>query len=80
MTTSITTTTKQEWFVEVAEGLDRKEVWCDTYYETEGEALHVARKLQKNITNNYTLITVVAREVTTTLREVEVLAVTHDEE
>jgi hypothetical protein len=78
MTTN--TTTKKEWFVEVSEGLDRKDVWCDTYYETEEEALRVARKLQKNITNNYTLISVVARETTTKLEVIEVLAVIHDYE
>ena len=74
------TTTKTEWALKVIEEDGRAEVWCDTYYDNEGEALYRASKLKDMLTNNYKKIAVVRTDVITTVQTIVVFDVTQHEE
>jgi hypothetical protein len=77
---NIETTTKTEWAIKVIEEDGCAEVWCDTYYDTENEAVERARKLQEKLTNNYKKIAVVRTDLISTVQTIVVLDVIQHEE
>ena len=77
---STETTTKTEWAIKVIEADGRAEVWCDTYYDNEREALYRADKLKDKLTNNYKHIAVVRTDLISSVQTVAVFDVLqHDE-
>jgi hypothetical protein len=74
------TTTKTEWALKVIEEDGREEVWCDTYYDSEGEALYHANKLKDVLTNNYKKIAIERTDVITTVQTIAVFDVVQYEE
>jgi hypothetical protein len=76
---SVTTTTT-EWAIKVIEEDGRAEVWCDTYYDNEGEALYHANKLKDVLTNNYKKIAIERTDVIKTVQTIAVFDVTQHEE
>jgi len=77
---STETTTKTEWAIKVIEADGREEVWCDTYYDNESDALNRAYKLKDKLTNNYKQIAVVRTDLISSVQTVAVFNVLqHDE-
>jgi hypothetical protein len=77
---NIETTTNTHWTINVIEEDGRTEVWCDTHYDNEGEALHRANKLKDMLTNNYKKIAIMRTDVIKTVQTIAVFDVTQHEE
>ena len=74
------TNAKTEWVIKVVEEDGRSEIWCDTYYDNESEALYRANKLKDTLTNNYKKITVERQQLISTVQTIAVFDVVQHEE